>query len=370
MSAVDVVVIGGGIAGISVAATLPPELKVVVIERESSLTHHSTGRSAAVLLEGLGGSAFSALTSVGVSTLAQPDPDFSEVPFIEPRGLVTLDVEGHEPEDVSADIANSRLTQVQELDIDAIVELVPWVDPRLIIAGRYQQEVFDLDVAGLHQAYVRQARRNGVEIVRNCEALTLDTVRKTWTVDTPQRRFSAPTVVNAAGAWGDVVAEFAGVSKVGLVAKRRTAFTVAAPGVRGGPMIDTSAADFYAKPESGEQLLLSPMDKTPVEPCDVRHEEIDVARTIEIAQPYLLPQLRTVRTAWAGLRTFAPDQHPVIGWGDREGFFWMCGQGGTGIQSAPGAAACAVSLLLGHGVPRDAVEAGLDPVTIDPLRFL
>ncbi len=369
MRSVDVVVVGGGIAGVSVAARLPRELRVVVVERESSLVHHSTGRSAAVLVPGLGGGVFSALTDVGLETLDNPDSEFSEVSFLSPRGLLTANVAGDDVEPPSEDISNSRLGQVERVGFDVVVEMAPWVDLDSVESVTFQPDVSDLEVAGLHQAYVREARRNSVDIVRECEVVELARTGTTWRVTTSTEEYETPVVVNAAGAWGDVVAGRAGVSPVGLIPKRRTAFTVPTPGVFDGPMLISSRDDFYAKPEAGEQLLLSPMDQTPVEPSDVRHEEIDVAMTIEAAQPFVRNELRSVRTAWAGLRVFTPDQNPVIGWSEHDGFFWLCGQGGTGIQSAPGAADCAVGLIIDGVVPGRHLEAGLDPAAIDPLRF-
>ncbi len=369
MRAVDVVVVGGGIAGVSVAACLPSALDVVVVERETSLTQHSTGRSAAMVVPGLGGQVFGALTDFGLQVLDNPDPEFSDVSFMSQRGVLTIEPSGHAPGPAVDDMANLREGQIEQIDLAAAAELVPWVDFTSVSSATYQHDVSDLDVAGLHQAYVRQARRNLVEIVREAEATDLQRRDTTWVVSTAERVFETAVVVNAAGAWGDVVAARAGVSPVGLVPKRRTAFTVPAQGVSSGPMLITSSDTFYAKPESGGQLLLSPMDQTPVEPSDIRHEEIDVARTIELAQPFINREMRSVRTAWAGLRVFAPDQNPVIGWGDVDGFFWLCGQGGTGIQSAPGAAECAAALIVGQPVPRGALDAGLDPRTIDPLRF-
>ncbi|NOX31489.1 MAG: FAD-binding oxidoreductase, partial [Actinobacteria bacterium] len=157
---------------------------------------------------------------------------------------------------------------------------------------------------------------------------------------------------------------------VGLEPRRRTAFTVPTPGVSHGPLVATSAFDFYAKPEAGEQLLLSPADQEPVSAQDIRHDEIDVARAIDAAQPFLLPQLRSVTSAWAGLRTFAPDEGPVLGIdADASSFVWCCGQGGTGIQTAVAAGRVVAAAVLGNEIPDDVTAAGVLVHQIDPGRF-
>ena len=370
----DVVVVGGGIGGMSVAYELAEHASVLVVEREPNLTHHSTGRSAAIFLPGLGGAAFSALSEASEAFLVEPPEGLTDAPVLTPRGDVIIDV----AEDARHLVASSdghtanRITEGARvpIDNDQLLELVPWVDVTHVDGGSYQEDVRDLDVPGLHQAFLRGARQRGIEIWRSNEAVRGHRRGDGWRVEVGDDQVDAGAVVNAGGAWGDVVAERFGARPVGLTPCRRTAFTVATPGVSDGPLIHTASHDFYAKPESGGQLLMSPMDQTPVEPQDIRPEEEDVARTIELAQHFIRPELRVVRTAWAGLRTFAPDADPVLGPDpEQPGFHWCCGQGGTGIQSAPAAARVVAAGVLGSDLPADVLDAGLDVGQIDPGRF-
>jgi D-arginine dehydrogenase len=145
-------------------------------------------------------------------------------------------------------------------------------------------------------------------------------------------------VVNAAGAWADRVASLAGLPALGIRPLRRTALTVAAPAgmdTRSWPnMIDADEA-FYFKPEAGH-ILISPADETPSEPCDAQPEDYDVAVGVDRFERATGLDIRQVVNRWAGLRTFAPDRVFVAGFDPRsEGFFWLAGQGGYGIQSAP-----------------------------------
>ncbi len=364
----DVVIVGGGIAGLGVAHALAGHADVLVIERESTLTAHSTGRSAAVFLPGLGGQAFAGLADASYEFLRHPPTDLVDGPLLSERGLLDLTIRGVAPAEQSR--ANSHEGDVVAVTNAEIGLLAPWVNVSLVDGGFYQQDVADLDVLALHQLFVRGARRAGVRILRTAEAVVGEQVGDRWRITGPQKPVDAATVVNAAGAWGDVVAERFGLRGVGLDPRRRTAFTVPTPGVSHGPLVATSAFDFYAKPEAGEQLLISPADQEPVAAQDIRHDEIDVAMAIDAAQPFLHPQLRSVTSAWAGLRTFAPDEGPVLGIdSDAPNFVWCCGQGGTGIQTAVAAGRVVAAAVLGKEIPDDVTAAGVLMNQIDPGRF-
>lgn len=373
-TSVDVVVVGGGIAGMSIAYELAEHVSVLVVEREPSLTHHSTGRSAAVFLPGLGGAAFSALSRASESFLDAPPEGLADAPLLTARGDVIIDVAADAQHLIDANVGHTanRITEGDRVAVDnaELAAMVPWVDLRHVDGGSYQPDVRDLDVAGLHQAFLRGARAASTEIWRSNEVVRGERDGSGWRVHVGDEAVSAGAVVNAAGAWGDVVAARFGARPVGLQPCRRTAFTVATPGVSDGPLIHTATHDFYAKPEAGGQLLISPMDQTPVDAHDVRPLEEDIARTIELAQHFIVPELRVVRTSWAGLRTFAPDSGPVLGVDPSvDGFHWYCGQGGTGIQSAPAAARVVAAGVLGRPVPSDVLDAGLVNAEVEPGRF-
>ena len=184
----------------------------------------------------------------------------------------------------------------------------------------------------------------------------------------------AGVVVDAAGAWADAVAALAGVPGAGLTPYRRTiaACPVGDPSVLtvdGAvlPMIADAAERWYLKAEA-DVVLVSPADETPAEPGDARPDELDVALALDRVGSATTLGLRSVRTAWAGLRTFAPDRAPVLGARpEHPGFFFVAGQGGSGIESAPALAALAASVVLGHPAPAD-VE--LDPAVCSVTRLM
>ena len=184
--------------------------------------------------------------------------------------------------------------------------------------------------------------------------------------------FAAPVVVNAAGAWADVVAELAGARPIGLQPMRRTALLVDPPeGVRidDWPMVIDVEETFYFKPDAG-LLLLSPADETPSPPCDAQPEALDVAVAIDRVQTATTLEVRRVRHRWAGLRSFVADRAPVAGWDpEAAGFFWLAGQGGYGIQTAPAMARTAAALLQNEALPGDLVDAGVDPRALSPERL-
>ena len=216
-----------------------------------------------------------------------------------------------------------------------------------------------MDVAAIHQGFVRLIRRQHGTIVTGAR-VTAATHDGTWHVDTADgSRHAARVVVDAAGAWCDEVARTFGAAPVGLVPKRRTAFMVAAPeDSHRWPLVADPIHTFYFKPD-GPQLLCSPADETPSEPCDARPEELDIARAIERINDMTTLGIRSIRSSWAGLRSFVPDGGMVISFDDRiDGFFWLAGQGGTGIQTAPAAGRLAADLILGAAPAVD--PAGFD----------
>jgi D-arginine dehydrogenase len=216
-----------------------------------------------------------------------------------------------------------------------------------------------MDVAAIHQAYVRRLRSNGGTIATSREVTDL-AAGPPWRVVTPDGTWEADRVVNAAGAWGDEIAELAGLRPVGLVPKRRTAFMVTAPPESAEwPLVTDADHSFYFKPD-GVQLLCSPADETPSEPVDARPEDVDIALAIERINEVTSLGIRSIRSSWAGLRTFAPDGSMVIGPDpDEPTFHWLVGQGGTGIQTAPAAAELLADLVI----------EGSTTTAFDPARF-
>ncbi len=373
MSRVDVVIIGGGIAGVTAASHLAPHRSVVLLEREKQLAHHTTGRSAAIFLENYGGPLNRRLSIGSREFLESRAQGLADVPLLNPEGM--LDVGG--PEAVAelterAAAGAALVPSIRLVDEAEILGLAPALRPGVVVAGVWEPDAATLDVMALHQAFVRGARNNGASIERDATVRRLSRSDGIWSVKSDAGVFEAPIVVNAAGAWGDEIGEMAGARPLGLEPRRRTAFTVQTD-------FDTSSWPFvnhdleprrcYFKPEAGGQVLCSPADETLSEPCDARPEEIDVARAIDAVNELTILDIRSVKTTWAGLRTFAPDRDPVLGWDDQvDGFCWMVGQGGTGIQTSPASGAVVGAIVRGEPLPRVLRDLGLTETDLAPRR--
>ena len=368
----DVIVIGGGIAGSSVAYELSGSVRVALLEMESSLAYHTTGRSAATFLETYGGQQVRALTTGSRDFLERP-PDCFDGVLMTPRPLLQFATtgRGHVAERMHAAVT-SLVSDAELLTGEQCREVFPLLAPGAAERGIYEPRAMALDVAAIGQGYVRGARANGAVIHRQAKVSTLSRRADGWTVDTEDgARHRAPIVVNAAGAWADAVAVAAGVGGVGLTPLRRTVFMVPA-GVPTAGLPNCSEVDqsFYVNPE-GTQFLCSPADETPCPPSDAKPDEVEIARAIEAINAATTLGVRSIGASWAGLRTFAADRNFVIGADPlADGFFWLAGQGGYGIQTAPSTARLAAALILGRDVPEDLLARGLDPAQLAPRRTI
>lgn len=366
----DIVVIGAGIAGASAAAHLAGSARVVVLEREPQPGYHSTGRSAALFSETYGNAAIQALTRAGRAYYDSRAGGLSDYPILSPRGALIFAMPGQqEMLDASWAELSPQHPTLQRLGVGEICALVPVLRPDKVVGAIYAPEEMDIDVHALHGAYLRRLRQRGGRIVTNAPVTALARRGRSWTVTTPAGEFAAPVIVNAAGAWADEIARLAGLPPVGLVPKRRTALIVAAPpdaAIERWPITVDAAETGYFKPEAGK-LLVSPADETPMPPCDVQPDEIDVAIAIERLHERTTIVVRHVERKWAGLRSFVADKSPVAGFDPlADGFFWLAGQGGYGIQTAEGMAKSAAGLILHGAVPDD---IGVDAGVLTPARF-
>jgi D-arginine dehydrogenase len=244
--------------------------------------------------------------------------------------------------------------------------------PGYAAAAVHEPFASDVDVHALHQGYLRMARAAGSALITDAAVSQLDCKHGNWIARTTAGNFEAPIVVNAAGAWADELAELAGVAVLGIIPHRRTAVLVDPPtGFAIGELPNTIdiAELFYFKPDAG-QLFLSPADETPTVPCDAQPDEIDVAVAIDRVQAATVLDVARVRRKWAGLRSFAPDRSPVIGYDAQvAGFFWLAGQGGYGIQTAPAAGQLAAALIREEDVPRELSGFGISANDLSPRRF-
>ncbi len=374
MTGERIVVIGGGIAGVSAAWALLDTAnrpQVVLVETEPHLAHHTTGRSAAQLIENYGAGPVRPLTAASLPFLRTPPGDLVDSPLLRARSLLmvaTADQDGVVDATLAGDPATTP-TIVEVTPAEAVRRFPPLRIERIHRAV-LEPDSSDIDVAGLHQAFVRGLRRRGGEIRTSTRVDSAEPDGAGWRVHTTQGELHADLIVNAAGAWGDVVARTAGVAPIGLRPLRRTAFMVPAPhGDADWPLTADIEHHWYLKPD-GAQLLCSPGDETPSEPCDARPDEIDIAIAIDRINEATTLNIRSISSSWAGLRTFSPDGSMVIGpEPSRPGFVWCVGQGGTGIQTAPGAGRL-VADLVERGAPGPAFESvTLDLAGLLPDRF-
>jgi D-arginine dehydrogenase len=369
---VDVVVVGGGIAGVSAAYALATRASVVLLEREEQLAHHTTGRSAAAYLETYGSPTVRRLTIASRPFFEAPPAELEAPALLSPRPLLWIGPASRVSAlETMAAAGRALVPSVRLIDTSEAQSLCPALRAEHAAAAVLEPDAMDIDVAALHQAYVRGLRQRGGQIVRSAPVVDLRRDGDTWGVATTDSTLHADVVVNASGAWVDDVGALAGAAPIGIQPLRRTAFTCAAPDgvdVRAWPLVADVDDRFYFKPE-GPQLLCSLADETPSPPCDARPEEADVALAIEHINEATTLGLRHVRRAWAGLRSFVADRTPVVGLDpDVPGFCWLGGQGGYGIQTAPSMARCTASLILDGLLPEDLLAMGVTEADLSPAR--
>ena len=367
----DFVVIGGGIAGVAAAASLAPHGSVTILEMEATLAYHTTGRSAAMFLINYGGEASRPLARASQSFLEQPPEGSADSSLLTERGALWV-ADQHQMEHLQRIAGEGHDSGAESVLIGPgeVLHLVPMMDSDHVAGGLWEPSARDIDVAALHQAFVRLARRNGAEIRTSSPVTDLNQVGGGWRVSTPGGDVDCRAVVNGSGAWGDQVAVMAGLQPIGLQPMRRTAFMV--PGddaYSRWPLVVDVDQGWYFRPD-GAQLLCSLAEENPSRPEDPRPRIEDVALAIERINTATRLDIRTVNSQWTGLRTFAPDRDLVIGEDPTApGFFWLVGQGGTGIMTSPAYGALVASQVLGADLPSELATAGVDPRTTLPDRF-
>jgi len=342
---VDVIVIGAGIAGASLAHFLAPHARVVVLEREIQPGMHTTGRSAAMFMESYGPVQVRALTRASRRFLVSPGE--GHTPFLAPRGAMFV---------------------AREDRTGALHELNAGLRKALALID---DDACDIDVDRLHQHFLRGARRQGSQLVVDADVQAIEFAGGRWSVSTPNGRFEAAIVVNAAGAWADAVAVLASVVPLSLQPRRRSAFTFAPPAgidCRAWPCVADIDESFYFKPESGV-LLGSPANVDPVPPHGVVAEKLDIATGIHRIEAATTLSIRRPLRTWAGLRSFVPDGALVGAFDDaKPGFFWCCGQGGYGIQTSVAMGQACAARILNRSLPSHIADQGLRFDDLAPRR--
>lgn len=350
---VDIVVVGAGIAGSSAAAELAANARVVLLDMEAQPGFHATGRSAAYFAPSYGSAVVRGFTACSEHFYRKPPDGFSEVELIRPRDALFIaraDQLGKLKE------MEEEISTLQKLSAEASCAQVPILDSDYVAAALRDHSGGDLDVDAILQGYLRLFKLRGGQFLSGKRVEALRYSRGLWTIQSASYSISAPILVNSAGAWADVIAELAGVTSLGLQPMKRTAVLID-PNPSGDssqdidinqwPLVVDVDEQFYFKPDAG-QLLISPADETPCEPCDAQPDELDIAIALDRFQTATSLNVKRVNHSWAGLRTFSPDRNFVVGFDPRmTGFFWLAGQGGYGVQTAPGLAQLTSALIAG-----------------------
>jgi D-arginine dehydrogenase len=370
----DFVIVGAGMAGASLAFELAHSAQVCLVEGEDRPGYHATGRSAALFAPTYGGDTIRALTRVSRVFFDTPPANFSAYPLLRQRGCLFIAREDQRARLAGMlDAIRSTGGHVTIIDRKRALDRVPLLREEYLDSALADDEAMDIDVDGLHQGYLRGARTAGARLITGSPVSQVRRTRGSWHVTLNDLVIEAPVIVNAAGAWADEFAAVCGVRRVGLQPYRRTAALVETPDhvrINRWPAVIDADEQFYFKPEAGK-LLISPADETPDVPGDAHADDLDIAVGIDRVEAALAIDVKRIVRSWAGLRTFAPDRTPVVGFDpDVADFFWCAGQGGYGIQTAPGLARAAAALARREDLPTDIAAERVTAAKLSPGRFV
>ncbi|MBV9568403.1 MAG: FAD-binding oxidoreductase [Hyphomicrobiales bacterium] len=371
--AFDFIVVGGGIAGASVAYALSHRGRVAVLEKESQCGFHSTGRSAAVLSCAYGPRSWQILSAASAGFYGEPPEGFTDAALTRPLGALYL-AAAHEEQGLRAQAADlaKRGIACELISADAARRMVPVVLMESFTLGLFEPGCVDLDANALLHGYLRHARRNGAEAITASEVKSITRHFGVWSVATGKDTIEAPLLINATGAWADEIAARASLPRRGLEPLRRTAITFAPPPEHDAlswPMTFDVAETWYFKAE-GSQIMMSPADLVPCEPCDAQPDAYDIAVAIDRVESVTSMKVNRLNGRWAGLRTFAADHEAVIGPDPEEpSFIWYAGQGGNGVMASRAAGEVCAALTLGENIPAPIARLGLTKDMISPDRL-
>jgi D-arginine dehydrogenase len=373
MDEADFIVIGGGVAGASVARALAPRASVIILEMESQPGYHTSGRSAALYSKRYKEPSIRGLAAASGEFLHNPPPGFSETPLLSKRGLLIFGREDQRdavdrqftPEQIQDGVA-------EQVSVEDACRLIPCFNPAYLNSAMYVPAAADIDVNALYRGFLTLAQRTGAKLICDAPVTGLSFAKGKWKTETPRGTFYAPTIINAAGAWADETAALAGLTPLGLQPLRRTCITFnPPPGVKAEPWPMAMDADegFYFKPEAG-RILASPCDEHASPPVDAQPEELDVAHAVDRVERATSLKINQINHRWAGLRSFMVDRRPCVGKDSRaEGFIWLAGLGGFGMMTSEALGRLAASTALADAAPADIISSGVDLERVTPDRL-
>lgn len=363
----DIAIIGAGIAGASVAARLKERdagANIVLLERESQPGYHSTGRSAAVYEPFYGPAPIRALTRASYDFFNAPPLGFTEHALLDPVEAISIARPDQLHHLAAMERELSPNGEMRRISADEIEARIPILRRGYAVAGLSETATSSLDVAALHLGFLRMFRAAKGVMQTSAEVKSLQRSGGSWQIQTGQGVITAQTVVNAAGAWADQLGQMAGAENISLQPKRRTALMIEPPAgcdLTNFPLVFDVEELFYMKPDAGK-LLISPANEDPEQPCDVQPDEMDIALCVDRIEQAFDFEVQRIESSWAGLRSFVPDKSPVAGFSQQvEGFYWLAGQGGYGIQSSPALSDYAAAEVLGKATPQYILDEGLAP---------
>jgi len=368
---VDYLIIGAGIAGASAAYELAKEANVILIEKETQLAYHSTGRSAAIYMQAYGNKTVRGLTRNSYEFYTNPPKGFSDKPLLRERGAIFLATKEQKilAEQHYKEMKN-EVNNLELLEGEALRSLVPVINTDIYTSGIFEKDAMDIDTHAVHQGYINGFKGNGGTLITNCNVNSISRHNNIWCVDTTQGKIVAPMIINAAGAWADQIASLAGVRTINLEPKKRSVFYLSIDeyNTNKWPYVGDLSESFYFKPDSGK-LFVSPCDEIPITPCDAKPSDLDIAIAVNNLEAVTNIEVKKVGHTLAGLRSFVADRTPVVGEdADVPGFFWLVGQGGYGFQTAPAIANCCRMLLTRNCFPESLKNLGVVEEALSPNR--
>jgi D-arginine dehydrogenase len=368
----DIVVIGAGMAGASIAAHLAEHASVRLLEMESTPGYHSTGRSAAVFSESYGNDIVRALTRASRDFLYSPDPDFTAADLVKPRPILMV-ARTNQTDALSQFLASAVAADGIEVKTAQEAQaLHPLLRSDDLWGAAYIRNAGDIEVHELHQGYLRLLHSRRGALTTGAQVTHLERNRGLWSVTAAHDIFLAEIVVNAAGPWAGEIGSLAGAINVGLQPRKRTACLIKPPPghmVHEWPMLVDAGEEFYLKPDAG-MLLLSPADETLCAPCDVQPDDMDIALAVDRIERATTLNVTRVTHKWAGIRSFVADRSPVVGFDPHQPeFFWHAALGGYGIQTAPALSRAAAALVMGRSIGDDLLSFGVTEVALSPRRL-